>query len=115
MKFRNPWIDPRIVQLAPAEARAYLVRRGWNSLGPASNPVLEIFEGPGEVDDAPAVLVPCKTDQGPMLQRMIDLVSELALFEDRYAVDILNDMLHPSGGEPANGPGVERSARSGVL
>ena len=114
MKFRNPWIDPRIVQLRAAEARAYLARRGWNSLGPASNPILEMFEGPGEGDDTPTVLVPLETDPGPMLQRMIDLVSELAHFEDRWAIDVLNDMLQPPGDTAVNGSSVQPSEKSGV-
>ena len=29
VKFRDPWIDPRITQLGPAEAKACPVRRGW--------------------------------------------------------------------------------------
>jgi len=115
VKFRNPWIDPRIVRLGPAEAKDYLVRHGWKSLGPASNPILEMFEGPGEGEESEAVLVPLKADQGPMLQRMIDLVSELARFEDRWAVDVLSEMLQPSGGAPVNGPAVEKPAKSGVL
>jgi hypothetical protein len=114
MRFRNPWIDPRIVQLGPAEARAYLARRGWNSLGPASNPLLEMFEAPGEGDDTPTVLVPLRTDQGPMLQRMIDLVSELAQVEDRYAGEVLNDMLQPTGDAAVNGSTVQQAEKSGV-
>src|ERR1700722_9617309 len=47
MKFRNPWIDPRITQVGAENARAYLLRRGWKSLGLAVNPILEMFEGPG--------------------------------------------------------------------
>jgi len=114
MTFRNPWIDPRIVRLGPAEAKDYLVRHGWKSLGPASNPILEMFEGPGEGEEAEAVLVPLEADEGPMLQRMIDLVSELARFEDRWAVDVLSEMLQPSGGALINGPAVEKPAKSGV-
>ncbi len=114
MKFRNPWIDPRIVQLGPAEARAYLARHGWKSLGPAANPILEMFEGPGDGDDTPSVLVPLETDQGPMLQRMIELVGDMARFEDRFAVDVLNEMLQPSGGSPVNGPAVHQPEKSGV-
>ncbi len=114
MTFRNPWIDPRVVQLGPAEAKDYLVRRGWKSLGPASNPVLEMFEEPGESEGTPSVLVPLEADQGPMLQRMIDLVSDLARFEDRWAVHVLSDMLEPSGDAPVNGPGLEQPAKSGV-
>ncbi len=111
MRFRNPWIDPRVVQLEPVQAKAYLARRGWKSLGPAGNPLLEMFEGP---DDTPAVLVPLETDQGPMLQRMIELVSELARFEDRWAVDVLDEILQPSGAAPANGPAAQQPAKSGV-
>ena len=73
-----------------------------------------MFEGPGEGDDTPTVLVPLKTDQGPMLQRMIDLVSDLAHFEDRSAIDVLNDMLQPSGDTPVNGSAVQQSEKSGV-
>jgi hypothetical protein len=54
MKFRDPWIDPRITQLVPAEAKAYLESRGWKSLGPASNPILEMFERPGDREDPPS-------------------------------------------------------------
>jgi hypothetical protein len=114
MKFHNPWTDPRIVHLRPAEARAYLVRHGWKSLGPASNPVLEMFEGPGEGEDTQAVLVPLAVDQGPMLQRMIDLVGDLARFEDRWAVDVLSEMLQSTVEAPVNGPTVEQPAKSGV-
>jgi hypothetical protein len=114
MKFRDPWIDPRIAQLRPAEAKAYLVGRGWKSLGPASNPILEMFDRPGDREDTPSVLLPLKTDQGPMLQRMVDLVSELARFEDRWAVDVLIDMMQPSGSAPVNGPSVGQPVNSGV-
>ncbi len=114
MRFRNPWIDPRVVQLGPAQAKAYLARRGWKTLGPAGNPLLEMFEGPVEGDDTPSVLVPLETDQGPMLQRMIELVSELARFEDRWAVDVLDEMLQPSGAAPANGPAMPQPLKSGV-
>jgi hypothetical protein len=115
MKFRNPWIDPRIARLGPAEAKDYLVRHGWKSLGPASNPILEKFEAPGEGEDTEAVLVPLEADQGPMLQRMIDLVSELARVEDRWAVDVLDEMLRPPGGTPVSGPVAESPAKSDVL
>jgi hypothetical protein len=45
---------------------------------------------------------------------MIDLVCELAHFEDRWAVAVLIDMLEPPGGAPGNGLTVERHANSGV-
>jgi hypothetical protein len=108
MRFRNPWIDPRIVHVATEHARAYLLQHGWKSLGPAANPIFEMFERPGNGEGRPSVLVPLQLDEGPMLQRMIDLVSDLAQLEDRWAVAVLDDMLQAKTAESArtNGPGV---------
>jgi hypothetical protein len=108
MRFHNPWIDPRITQARPEDAKTYLLRHGWKSLGPAANPLLEMFEGPGAAEDRVAVLVPLQVDQGPMLQRMIDLVSDLARVEDRWAVTVLNDILQSAAAESVNtnGPSV---------
>jgi hypothetical protein len=104
MKFRNAWIDPRIVQARPEEARAYLARQGWKLVGPASNPELLRYEIEGN-ESAPTLFVPIRVDAGPGLQWMIDLVADLAHFEDRWAVDVLNDMLRPTAdGMAANGP-----------
>jgi hypothetical protein len=97
MKFRNPWIDPRILQVRSSAAQAYLRQHGWNLLGPAEdNPDLLLFDGPGEGDANPIALVPRSTDQGPDLQRLIDLLTELARFEGRYAGDVLTDILRES-------------------
>ena len=94
MKFRDPWIDPRIVQVRPQDAEAYLRGRGWKPLGPApANPDLLLFDGPKDGEDNPLLPVPRHMDQGPDVQRMIELVTELARFEGRYAVDVLNDIL----------------------
>jgi hypothetical protein len=111
MKFRNPWIDPRIVQVQPENARAYLLRRGWKSLGPAVNPVLEMFEGPKPEEDGPTVLVPLQVDEGPMLQRMIELVSDLACLEERWAVDVLQDILRQPA-ESAAGNGLPQPTQA---
>ena len=111
MKFRNPWIDPRIVQLGPEAAQAYLLAHGWKLLGPAANPALLMFAQPGDGEDTPTVLVPVELEEGPMLQRMIDLVADLARFENRWAVDVLSDMLRqPVAAAPANGPTVTTKA-----
>jgi hypothetical protein len=94
MKFRNPWIDPRILQVRPADAEDYLRRHGWKPLGPApANPDLMLFDGPGAGDDNPLLPVPVHTDQGADIQRMIEVITELALFEGRYAGDVLTDIL----------------------
>lgn len=107
VKFHNRWIDPRITQVRPAAAQAYLLSRGWKLIGPAMNPLMLMFEAPQGGDDAPTVLLPLRTDEGALLQRMIDLVADLSRFEDRWAVDVLSDILrHPAETVPVSGPGV---------
>ncbi len=95
MKFRNAWIDPRIVQLRPEDAQVYLTRKGWKLIGPAINPDLLRYEIQGDAS-VPMVFVPIWVDEGAGLQWMIDLVADLARFEDRWAVEVLNDMLRPA-------------------
>jgi hypothetical protein len=114
MKYRNPWIDPRIAHVRPDQARSYLLSRGWRCVGPADNPALEMFEAPAADDDTPAVLLPLQVDEGPMLQRMIELVADVARIEDRWAVDVLNDVLQSGISRPANGPAIEQPARSAM-
>lgn len=94
MKFRDPWIDPRILQVRPPGAQQYLLRRGWKPLGPAdSNVEMLLFDGPAEGDGNPLIGVPVRMEQAPEVQRMIEMVTEVARFEDRYAGDVLSDML----------------------
>jgi hypothetical protein len=73
-----------------------------------------MFEQPDAGEDTRFGLVPLVSDQGPTLQRMIDLMCELAGLEDRWAADVLTDMLQPSSTTPANGPAVDEPAESRV-
>jgi|SRR5208283_4140671 len=108
MKFRNPWIDPRIAQVRPENVQAYLTGHGWKLVGPASNPNLLRYEVEGKLD-APTLFVPIQVDEGPALQWMIDLVADLARHEDRWAVDVVSDIL-PQAPRPTNGPLVPAQA-----
>lgn len=106
MKFRNPWIDPRIIQARPEDAQAYLKQHGWKLVGPATDPSLLRYEIEGD-DNTPTLFVPIRTDSGSGLQWMIDLVADLARIENRWAVDVLHDMLRqPADATAANGPSV---------
>jgi hypothetical protein len=110
MKFRNPWIDPRIVQAHPEDAQTYLTRHGWKLVGPASNPELLRYEIEGD-DNAPTLFVPIRIGSGPALQWMIELVADLARFEDRWAVQVLQDILRqPADSAAANGPAMPTEA-----
>jgi hypothetical protein len=92
MTFRNPWIDPRVAQVRSAAAQAYLRLHGWNPL-PPDQPHLLLFEGPPGGEDSLTEQVPLLEQGRDYTQRVIELITDLALAEDRYAVDVLNDIL----------------------
>jgi hypothetical protein len=114
MKLRNPWIDPRVAQLRPESVQAYLLCHGWKSLGPAGDPHLLRFERAEEDEDAPTVFVPLQSDDGPGLQWMIDLVGALAVWEHRFAGDVLTDILQHADGGPPNGAPPEQPRQTGA-
>jgi hypothetical protein len=110
MKFRNPWIDPRVAQVRSASARTYLFQHGWKLLSPESDSLLQ-FEGPFGGDVAPTVWLPVKEQARDYTQRVIELITDLALAEDRFAVEVLDDILQQSADPvPANGPSVSQPA-----
>jgi hypothetical protein len=111
MRFRNPWIDPRIVEARPEDAEVYLTRHGWKRIGPATNPELLRYEIEGNAN-APTVFVPLRVGSGPGLEWMIELVADLARFEDRWAVDVLHDILRQPADATANGPAVPTPAET---
>ena len=93
MKFRNPWIDPRILRVRPEDVQAYLARRGWQCIGPATDPSLLRYERVEADTDAPTLFVPAQmADKVPCVEVMIELVAELARHENRWAVDVLQDI-----------------------
>jgi hypothetical protein len=112
MKFRNPWIDPRILQVPPQAVQAYLLGHGWEYLGPADLPDLLMFDTPQPRGDKPNVLLPLKLEHGDQVQRMIELVADVALHENRWAVDVLNDMFRQAvEAVPSNGPTLSAKAQ----
>jgi hypothetical protein len=103
MNFRNPWIDPRVTQVRPVDAQAYLLRQGWKPL-PPEQPNLLSFDGPHE--DSPVVGVPLLDQGRGYPQRVVELITDLALAEGRYAGDVLNDILQRDA--PVNGSAAGR-------
>jgi hypothetical protein len=104
-RIRNPWIDPRVVQVRSADAQAYLLLHGWKQL-PTEQPNLLPFEGPSGGEEIPMVQVPMLEQARDYPQRVIELLTDLALAEGRYAVDVLNDLLQQSriSAASVNGP-----------
>jgi hypothetical protein len=111
MKFRNPWIDPRVVQVRSAAAQAYLHGHGWQLL-PTEQANLLLFGKAPAGDDSPKVHVPMLEQARDYPQRIIELITELALVEERYAVDVLNDILQQEAAETESHNGPDRAARA---
>ena len=99
-----PWIDPRVRSVRVAEVEAYLLRRGWKA-APSPRTQVRCFEGPPDSTDEPPVLAMPSAERGSdYVQRIIELLTDLALLEDRYAGDVLTDILQPATpASPRNG------------
>jgi hypothetical protein len=102
MKFRNPWIDPRVADLRPEVVQVYLAQHGWKEVGPAENPNLLRYETTDP--EAPTLFLPRRTDNGAALQWMIELIGTLALWQGRYAAELLSDVLRCASVNGSNGP-----------
>jgi hypothetical protein len=112
MKFRNPWVDPRVLELKPADAQGYLANHGWKAMAPYSVN-LTAYSRPGEAADGPVVYVLTRQDALEYPQRMIELVAALAFAEDRWAVDVLSDILQAKNAlTPVNGAAAPQATET---
>jgi hypothetical protein len=96
--------------------RDYMARHSWR-LVPFSRPEVLMYEGPSSEGGRPVrQMVPLLEEADDYPQCVIDLITNLALLEDRSAVEVLEEMLGvttPSGngavhanpaGDPARAP-----------
>jgi hypothetical protein len=113
MTFLNPWVDPRVRLVRPDHAKAYLFQKGWKHR-PYARPQVLLFEGALSDDGNPIVqIVPLIEEADDYVEAVIRLITNLALLEDRYAVDVLNEMLQ-SAPTSVNGTHVETVQPSSV-
>jgi hypothetical protein len=106
------WIDPRLYSVRPADLQAYLVHKGWKPV-PPDRPGFLVFEEPTHGEGGPLYqFVPLDEAWEGYPAQVYDLIAALALIEDRYAGDILAEVLkHAPPDTPcANGPGVSAPA-----
>jgi hypothetical protein len=78
-------------------------------------PELLVFEGPPDDNGNPIIQVlPSDEHFVDYHQRLVELITSLAVIENRYAVDVLNDILEqPTDGQPArNGPDCANATQS---
>ena len=97
-----------------ADVQAYL--RGRSRVPrPASRPQQLAFEGPPGTPEGPAVLyLPSSEQFADYPQRILEVITELAEIEDRYAVDVLNEILREPGQDQPNGAAREAVTTSGA-
>lgn len=91
----NPWrwVDPRVAQVRPAAARAYLLSRGWRQTD-SSNPQWLRFEPPARNREAPlSQVIPSSDNVADFTQSMIYFLTAVSEIEDRHPVEVLNDVL----------------------
>jgi hypothetical protein len=114
----TPWIDPRIFAVRVAQVESYLLRHGWKRR-PSPRPQLLFFEGP-QADDGEPILQPVPSAErgSDYVQRIVEVITNLALIEDRYAVEVLNEILQSVPGElspsPVTPDGTNRAGASGL-
>ncbi|MCI0455506.1 MAG: hypothetical protein L0Z62_00835 [Gemmataceae bacterium] len=88
-----PWVDPRVKFVKVAALKAYLLRQKWEEVASPRSQML-LFKGPVGDDGEPIIqAVPSAERGSDYTQRVIDLITNLAVIEDRYAVEVLNDIL----------------------
>lgn len=87
MFVKNPWIDPRVERLGMMQIETYLRKHGWRES------TREITRMRAFRDtDMNGVFLP-DTDDDEFLRYAIDAVECLARAENRYAGDVLTDLL----------------------
>lgn len=114
------WLDPRLDSVRVADVRAYLLRRGWKPV-PPDRPQTLVFQEPPDVTEGEKPLyqfVPDSEHYKDYRWRLVELITALACIEDRYAVEVLNDILQHTPPEqppsPARPDGASSSVASGV-
>jgi hypothetical protein len=100
------WIDPRLYSVRAADLQAYLLHKGWKPV-PPDRPGVLVFQEPTINEDDPLYqFVPLDEEWKGYPAQVYDLIAALALIEDRYAGDVLTDILRPltADATPGNGP-----------
>src|SRR5258707_971641 len=107
-------IDPRLYAVRVADLQAYLLRNGWKPVAP-DRPHVLVFQEPGTEEGGPVYQFVPDSEQGRDYPAQVyELIAALAEIEDRYAGDVLTDLLRQAGPEPPNGASQMQALDSGV-
>lgn len=101
------WLDPRLHQVRVASIVAYLRSKGWKPV-PADRPYVLVFQEPLVDPDGPLYQwIPENEQRRDYLARIYELIAALGEIEDRYAGDVLTDILRqPVEPVPTSGPSM---------
>jgi len=106
------WIDPRVEQVRVADAESYMLSHGWKRV-PYPRPQLLVFGGVLDDDGQEVILtLPSSEQMRDYRLGVVRLISALSVYENRPAVDILNDMLAEHAKEPPGQNGANSPAES---
>jgi hypothetical protein len=87
------WVDPRLYSVRAGHLQAYLLRRDWKPM-PADRPGVLVFQEPPVSADGPLYqFVPLDEGWEGYPAQVYELIAALAMIEDRYAGDVLTDIL----------------------
>ena len=91
----NPWVDPRVEKVLMFHLETYLRRKGWKEGKSKVSPMRAFRDSQQNGVFLPGV------EDDEFLRYAIDAVTELARAEDRYAGDVLTDLLSQSTSDVA--------------
>jgi hypothetical protein len=95
LKFRPTgmgwWVDPRICSVRAENLRSYLLAHGWH-LRSQPRPELLFFENE-QNHNGDILSFPASENASDYLQRIIEVLTVLAAQAQRYAVEILDEVL----------------------
>jgi hypothetical protein len=87
------WVDPRVSQVRVIGVQRYLTARGWKPI-PSLCPQLQVFEEPpGHGRERVVQSVPAREGGSGYKDDIVRVITNLAAIEDRYAIDVLNEIL----------------------
>jgi hypothetical protein len=86
------WVDPRIMRICSEDLQRYLAHAGWHRKAQPRQD-LAFFEKTDPDGEVTVLTVPVSEDLADYVQRLIEAVTTLAAQEQRYAPEILTEIL----------------------
>jgi hypothetical protein len=102
-QMRQRWLDPRLATVRVRDLRAYLLSKGWEII-PSDQPHELVFREPGVNEAGPLYQWIPDSEMGrDYVQRVYEVIAAIAEVEDRYAGDIVSDIVRQPQEGGSNG------------